>query len=133
MICKLDRDLADSLDACDIDRKCRSDIVNAIVRTFVNRYLDRLRQFRKNNRSLLGNTYLLDMRTIKWSYDMLRTLREMYPHDTNTRIAATIGVGTRCVVAKAAELGLEKERDIRRKEAEKILMENYGTHSQTEL
>lgn len=56
MICKLDRDLADSLDACDIDRKCRSDIVNAIVRTFVNRYLDRLRQFRKSNRSLLGNT-----------------------------------------------------------------------------
>lgn len=56
MIYKLDRDLADSLDACDIDRKCRSDIVNAIVRTFVNRYLDRLRQFRKNNRSLLGNT-----------------------------------------------------------------------------
>ena len=45
------------------------------------------------------------MRTIKWSYDMLRTLREMYPHDTNTRIAAAIGVGTRCVVAKAAELG----------------------------
>lgn len=73
------------------------------------------------------------MRTIKWSYNMLRTLREMYPHDTNTRIAATIGVGTRCVVAKAAELGLEKERDIRRKEAERILMENYGTHSQTEL
>ncbi len=63
------------------------------------------------------------MRTIKWSYDMLRTLREMYPHDTNTRIAAAIGVGTRCVVAKAAELGLEKERDIRRKEAERILME----------
>lgn len=56
MICKLDRDLADSLDACDIDRKCRSDIVNAIVRTFVNRYLDRLRQYRKSNRSLLGNT-----------------------------------------------------------------------------
>ena len=60
-------------------------------------------------------------------------LREMYPHDTNTRIAATIGVGTRCVVAKATELGLEKERDIRRKEAERILMENYRTHSQTEL
>ena len=64
---------------------------------------------------------------------MLRTLREMYPHDTNTRIAAAIGVGTRCVVAKAAELGLEKERDIRRKEAERILMENYRTHSQSEL
>lgn len=53
MICKLDRDLADSLDACDIDRKCRSDIVNAIVRTFVTRNLDRLCKFKRNNRSLL--------------------------------------------------------------------------------
>lgn len=56
MVCKLDRDLADSLDACDIDRKCRSDIVNAIVRTFVTRYIDRLRQYRRNNRSLLDIT-----------------------------------------------------------------------------
>ncbi len=53
MVCKLDRDLADSLDECDIDRKCRSDIVNAIVRTFITRYIDRLRQYRKSNRSLL--------------------------------------------------------------------------------
>lgn len=56
MVCKLDRDLADSLDACDIDRKCRSDIVNAIVRTFVTRYIDRLRQYKRNNRSLLDIT-----------------------------------------------------------------------------
>lgn len=56
MICKLDRDLADSLDDCDFDRKCRSDIVNAIVRTFVNRYLTRLRQYKRNNRSLLDST-----------------------------------------------------------------------------
>ena len=56
MVYKLDRDLADSLDECDIDRKCRSDIVNAIVRTFINRHIDRLRQFRKSNRSLLDNT-----------------------------------------------------------------------------
>lgn len=56
MICKLDRDLADSLDACDIDRKCRSDIVNAIVRTFITRYIDRLRQYKRNNRSLLDIT-----------------------------------------------------------------------------
>lgn len=53
MICKLDRDLAESLDACDIDRKCRSDIVNAIVRTFVTRNLDRLRRHKRDNRSLL--------------------------------------------------------------------------------
>ena len=34
MICKLDRDLADSLDECNIHNRSRSDMVNAIVRTF---------------------------------------------------------------------------------------------------
>ena len=32
LVCKLDRDLADSLDDCDIRGRCRSDLVNAIVR-----------------------------------------------------------------------------------------------------
>ena len=34
LVCKLDRDLADSLDDCDIRGRCRSDLVNAIVRSF---------------------------------------------------------------------------------------------------
>ena len=32
LVCKLDRDLADSLDDCDIRGRCRSDLVNAIER-----------------------------------------------------------------------------------------------------
>ena len=39
---------------------------------------------------------------------MLRTLREMYPHDTNTRIAAAIGVGTRCVWQKLPNSDLKR-------------------------
>mgnify|MGYP003231460419 FL=1 len=39
MICKLDRDLADSLDECNIHNRSRSDMVNAIVRTFFKTYL----------------------------------------------------------------------------------------------
>ena len=35
LVCKLDRDLADSLDDCDIHGRCRSDLVNAIVRAFL--------------------------------------------------------------------------------------------------
>ena len=31
LVCKLDRDLADSLDDCDIRGRCRSDLVNAIA------------------------------------------------------------------------------------------------------
>lgn len=54
-VCMIDKDLADSLDECDIDRKCRSDVINAIVRTFITLYLPRLKAYRKKNKSLLDN------------------------------------------------------------------------------
>lgn len=52
-VCMIDRDIADSLDECDIDRKCCSDVINAIVRTFITSFLPRLRTYRKKNSSLL--------------------------------------------------------------------------------
>ena len=52
MICKLDRDLADSLDECNIHNRSRSDMVNAIVRTFFKTYLP---QYRRDNKSLFTN------------------------------------------------------------------------------
>ena len=55
MICKLDRDLADSLDECNIHNRSRSDMVNAIVRTFFKTYLPQLAQYRRNNNSLFTN------------------------------------------------------------------------------
>lgn len=55
MICKLDRDPADSLDECNIHNRSRSDIVNAIVRTFFNAYLPQLAQYRRDNKSLFTN------------------------------------------------------------------------------
>lgn len=55
MICKLYRDLADSLDECNIHNRSRSDMVNAIVRTFFKTYLPQLAQYRRNNKSLFTN------------------------------------------------------------------------------
>lgn len=55
MICKLDRDLADSLDECNIHNRSRSDMVNAIVRMFFKTYLPQLAQYRRNNKSLFTN------------------------------------------------------------------------------
>ena len=55
MICKLDRDLADSLDECNIHNRSRSDMVNAIVRSFFKTYLPQLAQYRRNNKSLFTN------------------------------------------------------------------------------
>ena len=55
MICKLDRDLADSLDECNIHHRSRSALVNAIVRTFFKTYLPQLAQYRRDNKSLFTN------------------------------------------------------------------------------
>ena len=55
LVCKLDRDLADSLDDCDIRGRCRSDLVNAIVRSFFENHLFRLAQYRREKKSLFNN------------------------------------------------------------------------------
>lgn len=55
LVCKLDRDLADSLDDCNIGNRCRSDLVNAIVRTFFDMNLSKLVEYRRKKRSLLDN------------------------------------------------------------------------------
>ena len=55
LVCKLDRDLADSLDDCDIHNRCRSDLVNAIVRSFFGAFLPRLAQYRREKKSLFTN------------------------------------------------------------------------------
>lgn len=52
LVCKLDRDLADSLDDCNIRNRCRSDLVNAIVRAFFKNYLPELAQYRRKKKSL---------------------------------------------------------------------------------
>ena len=55
LVCKLDRDLANSLDDCDIRGRCRSDLVNAIVRSFFENHLSRLTQYRREKKSLFNN------------------------------------------------------------------------------
>lgn len=55
LVCKLDRDLADSLDDCDIHNRCRSDLVNAIVRAFFEAFLPQLAKYRREKKSLFMN------------------------------------------------------------------------------
>ena len=55
LVCKLDRDLADSLDDCDIHGRCRSDLVNAIVRAFFKSYLPRLTKKKKKKKTFINS------------------------------------------------------------------------------
>lgn len=51
-VCKLDKELSDTLDELNIKGKSRSDMVNAIVRTFFDRHLDRMSEYRQERKSL---------------------------------------------------------------------------------
>lgn len=64
---------------------------------------------------------------------MLAILRKKYPVSTNSAVSSEIGVGTRLVASKAAELGLEKERAAMKEKASRIVLDNYGKCSYPEL
>lgn len=52
LVIKLDRDIAETLDDCDINGQSRTQLANNIVRAFVNTYLERLAQYKKKKKSL---------------------------------------------------------------------------------
>lgn len=55
VFCQLDRDVADSLDECDINGRCRSEIVNAVLRQFIRTFLPRLAEYKRNRQSFFDN------------------------------------------------------------------------------
>lgn len=55
VFCQLDRDVADSLDECDIYGRCRSEIVNAVLRQFIRTFLPRLAEYKRNRQSFFDN------------------------------------------------------------------------------
>lgn len=55
VFCQLDRDVVDSLDECDIYGRCRSDIVNAIIRQFIKTFLPRLADYKRERQSFFDN------------------------------------------------------------------------------
>lgn len=55
VFCQLDRDVVDSLDECDINGRCRSGIVNTIIRQFIKTFLPRLAEYKRNRQSFFDN------------------------------------------------------------------------------
>lgn len=55
VFCQLDRDIVDSLDECDIYGRCRSDIVNTIIRQFIKTFLPRLAEYKRERQSFFDN------------------------------------------------------------------------------
>lgn len=55
MVCKLDRDIATSIDQCDIFGRSRSDIVNALIRVIFKKYLSQFAAYRREQVTLFAN------------------------------------------------------------------------------
>lgn len=55
MVCKLDRDIAASIDQCDIFGRSRSDIVNALLRVIFKKYLSQFAAYRREQVTLFAN------------------------------------------------------------------------------
>ena len=58
-VCKLNKELSDTLDELNIKGKSRSDLVNAIVRTFFDEHLDRMSAYRQERKSLFKKKEVL--------------------------------------------------------------------------
>ena len=52
-LCRIEADIADTLDDINIDKASRTELVNAILKAFILTNLDRLASFRKVRRTLL--------------------------------------------------------------------------------
>lgn len=51
----IDKDIADSISECNIEKRSNSDIINAILRTFLNLNLEQFNQYRQENKTLFNS------------------------------------------------------------------------------
>lgn len=51
----IDKDIADSISECNIEKRSNSDIINAILRTFLNLNLEQFNQYRQESKTLFNS------------------------------------------------------------------------------
>ena len=129
LVCRLDRDLADSLDDCNIHNRSRSDMVNAIVRTFFDIYLLQLVPFRREKKSLFTNFNQKDYE----KEQKIAVLIQLYPIETTPRTAEILGMCERAVKEKARSLGLKKAVKSRWMEHAEYVRNHFAHRSYAEI
>lgn len=72
-------------------------------------------------------------KTIRWTDDMIRTLQELYPVETNAYTASVLGVGEKTVIKKAKELGIGKFSKSRWMERADYIRTHFDTKSFSEI
>lgn len=70
---------------------------------------------------------------IRWTDEMIRTLQELYPVETNAYTASVLGIGEKTVIKKAKELGIDKFAKSRWMERADYIRANFDTKSFAEM
>lgn len=70
---------------------------------------------------------------IRWTDEMIRTLQELYPVETNAYTASVLGIGEKSVTKKAKELGIGKFAKSRWMERADYIRAHFDTKSFAEM
>lgn len=133
LVCKLDRDLADSLDDCDIHNRSRSDLVNAIVRPSSRPICRSSPSFAERRNHCLSPSTRKTMKWNRWNEQMVSLLVELYPVETTAHTAAVLEMSVSAVKYKAKELGLGKLAKSKWLERADHIRSHFNEESFTEI
>lgn len=110
LVCRLDRDLADSLDDCNIHNRSRSVwsmplSVHSLIFTFYS--LCRFAE-KRNHCLQISIKKIMRKKRTNWTEQKIAVLIQLYPIETTPRTAEVLGMCERAVKEKARSLGLKK-------------------------
>ena len=126
LVCRLDRDLADSLDDCNIHNRSRSDMV------FTFYSLCRFAEKRNHCLQILIKKIMRKKRT-NWTEQKIAVLIQLYPIETTPRTAEVLGMCERAVKEKARSLGLKKAVKSRWMEHADYVRNHFAHRSYAEI
>ena len=131
LVCRLDRDLADSLDDCNIHNRSRSDMVNAIV---IFTFYSLCRFAEKRNHCLqISIRKIMRKKRTNWTEQKIAVLIQLYPIETTPRTAEILGMCERAVKEKARSLGLKKAVKSRWMEHAEYVRNHFAHRSYAEI
>ena len=135
LVCRLDRDLADSLDDCVIYNRSRSDMVNAIVRSFSMPTCRSWPSFAGKRNHCLPTSISKPMRKRRtnWTEQKIALLVQLYPIETTPHTAQVLDMSERSVKMKARQLGLKKMEKTRWLERADYIRNHFGHRSFAEI
>ena len=128
LVCRLDRDLADSLDDSNIWSMPLS--VHSLIFTFYS--LCRFAE-KRNHCLQISIKKIMRKKRTNWTEQKIAVLIQLYPIETTTRTAEVLGMCERAVKEKARSLGLKKAVKSRWMEHADYVRNHFAHRSYAEI